>query len=456
MHLSANPQDRERLIREPELLDIATEEFLRKFAPSQSMARTVRSDTEVGGCPVAAGERVLIPWVAANHDPAMYPDPDRVLLDRQPRTHLSFGIGSHRCAGAHLARAMFRAMVTAVLTRIPDYQVQVEGLVKNESVGSQAGWDSIPVVFTPGTRIGMTAGIREAGYFDLRPMTVDAITAEAEGVVSVRLSAPDGGELPAWEPGAHLDLVLPSGKVRQYSLCSDPADRDSYLVAVLREPAGRGGSAEVHDGLRPGDAVSLRGPRNHFRLVPATHYQFIAGGIGITPILAMAREAAQRGATWSLAYGGRSRASMAFVDSLLALGAQNVTLVPQDELGSSGPGRHPRRAACRGRRLLLRAGGPAAGGRGRVRRGAGAAVAARRAVHPARRRQGRPDPRRRRGVRGRAGPGRAHRHGARRPHAARGRQRGDPGCAVRLRGRLLRRRARPGCSPGSRSTATRS
>ncbi len=333
VHLSANPQDRERLIREPELLDIATEEFLRKFAPSQSMARTVRSDTEVGGCPVAAGERVLIPWVAANHDPAMYPDPDRVLLDRQPRTHLSFGIGSHRCAGAHLARAMFRAMVTAVLTRIPDYQVQVEGLVKNESVGSQAGWDSIPVVFTPGTRIGMTAGIREAGYFDLRPMTVDAITAEAEGVVSVRLSAPDGGELPAWEPGAHLDLVLPSGKVRQYSLCGDPADRDSYLVAVLREPAGRGGSAEVHDGLRPGDAVSLRGPRNHFRLVPATHYQFIAGGIGITPILAMAREAAQRGATWSLAYGGRSRASMAFVDSLLALGAQNVTLVPQDELG---------------------------------------------------------------------------------------------------------------------------
>ena len=121
------------------------------------MARTVRSDTEVGGCPVAAGERVLIPWVAANHDPAMYPDPDRVLLDRQPRTHLSFGIGSHRCAGAHLGRAMFRAMVTAVLTRIPDYQVQVEGLVKNESVGSQAGWDSIPVMFTPGTRIGMTA-----------------------------------------------------------------------------------------------------------------------------------------------------------------------------------------------------------------------------------------------------------------------------------------------------------
>lgn len=333
VHLSAHPEDRERLIREPDLLEIATEEFLRKFAPSQSMARTVVTDTEVGGCPVSAGDRVLIPWAAANHDPEMYADPDRVLLDRQPRTHLAFGIGSHRCAGAHLARAMFRAMLTEVLTRIPDYEVRTEGLRKNESVGSQTGWDALPAVFTPGEPLGATRSLRPASYFEARTVKVSEVREESEGVVSLRL-VPDGADpLPAWEPGAHLDLVLASGKVRQYSLCGRLEDTDSYQVAVLREAAGRGGSAEVHDSVRVGDTLSLRGPRNHFRLVDAPRYHFVAGGIGITPVLAMIRDAERRGAQWTLTYGGRSRATMAFVDELLELGGDRVTLVPQDEQG---------------------------------------------------------------------------------------------------------------------------
>ncbi|MFN8172211.1 MAG: cytochrome P450 [Candidatus Nanopelagicales bacterium] len=332
VYLSAHPEDRARLIREPELLEIATEEFLRKFAPSQSMARTVTTDTEIGGCPVAHGERVLIPWAAANHDPEMYPDPDRVVLDRQPRTHLSFGIGSHRCAGAHLARAMFKAMITEVLTRIPDYEVQLEGLEKNESVGNQAGWDAIPVRFTPGPRLGTASVRRNADPFVSRPVRVNAIDVQSDGVVSLALSDPDGAELPEWEPGAHVDLVLPSGKVRQYSLCGDPDDRQTYRIAVLREADGRGGSVEVH-GLTVGAELTIRGPRNHFRLVDAPAYHFVAGGIGITPIMAMAREADRRGVPWSLTYGGRTRASMAFVDELLALGADRVTVVPQDEAG---------------------------------------------------------------------------------------------------------------------------
>lgn len=333
VYLSAHPDDRERLIREPELLDIATEEFLRKFAPSQSMARTVMADTEVGGCPVAKGERVLIPWAAANHDPDMYPDPDRVVLDRQPRSHLSFGIGSHRCAGAHLARAMFKAMITEVLTRIPDFQVQLDGLEKNESVGNQAGWDAIPVTFTPGPRLGRTAVRQVADPFQTRSVRVDAVAVEADGVLSVRLAGIDGGELPAWEPGAHLDLILPSGKVRQYSLCGDPSDRSSYRVAVLREPNGRGGSVEVHEALAAGVDVTIRGPRNHFRLVDAPAYHFVAGGIGITPILAMANEAERLGVPWTMTYGGRSRASMAFTSELAELGGDRVTFVPQDEAG---------------------------------------------------------------------------------------------------------------------------
>jgi len=166
---------------------------------------------------------------------------------------------------------------------------------------------------------------------------VAAKRVEADGVVSLELVAPDGGRLPDWAPGAHVDLVLPNGTTRQYSLCGDRWDAHRYRVGVLREPAGRGGSAYVHDHLTVGDAVGLGGPRNNFPLVPAVRYLFVAGGIGITPLLPMIRQAALLGADWELLYGGRTRASMAFVDELAGLdgGADGgrVRIVPQDEHG---------------------------------------------------------------------------------------------------------------------------
>lgn len=337
VHLAANPADRARLKREPALLATATEEFLRAFAPSQSMARTALKDTTVGGCPVARGERVLIPWVAANHDPEMFPDPERVILDRDPRAHLSFGIGTHRCAGAHLARVMFREMVSQVLDRLPDYRVDTAGLVPYESRGNQSGWDAIPVTFTPGRRRG-TATVGNPTGLETRVLRLDRVDAVADRVVALRLVG--DGPLPGWEPGAHLDVILPSGKVRQYSLCGDPAERGgapaepgAYTIGVLREVAGRGGSAEVHDVLRAGGTIRVRGPRNHFPLVDAERYLFIAGGIGITPITAMVRAVDERGADWRLVYGGRTRASMAFADQLAERYGDRVELVPSDELG---------------------------------------------------------------------------------------------------------------------------
>ncbi|MGP3944877.1 PDR/VanB family oxidoreductase [Streptomyces sp. 6N106] len=155
----------------------------------------------------------------------------------------------------------------------------------------------------------------------------------ASDVVALTLRHPTGRELPAWEPGAHLDLVLDPGPTRQYSLCGDPADRASWRIAVLRAPAGRGGSARVHDTLTEGSVVRVRGPRNHFALRPAARYLFIAGGIGITPLLPMTAAAEAAGADWRLLYGGRTRASMAFADQLAARYGGKVRLVPQDEEG---------------------------------------------------------------------------------------------------------------------------
>jgi ferredoxin-NADP reductase len=155
----------------------------------------------------------------------------------------------------------------------------------------------------------------------------------ATGAVRLTLRHADGEPMPSWRPGAHVDLVLPIGMVRQYSLCGDPADRSVLQVAVSRNPRGRGGSRFVHDELRPGDMVGIRGPRNNFPLVAARRYLFVAGGIGITPIIPMIAEVDALGADWCLAYGGRSRSSMAFADSLVEWYGERVMLRPQDETG---------------------------------------------------------------------------------------------------------------------------
>jgi len=173
------------------------------------------------------------------------------------------------------------------------------------------------------------ADVEEAPY-ELR---VHQVTWEAEGIVSLRLVHPDRKELPLWEAGAHIDLLLPSGLVRQYSLSGDVDDRFSYRVSVLNEPNSRGGSREIHERTLVGSLITVRGPRNHFSLSNEGQFVFIAGGIGITPMLPMISEVERRGVPWKLIYGGRSRKTMAFLDELSAHTSGVVELVPEEELG---------------------------------------------------------------------------------------------------------------------------
>lgn len=154
----------------------------------------------------------------------------------------------------------------------------------------------------------------------------------AEQVVAVTLSDPAARMLPAWTPGAHVDLVLTDSLTRQYSLCGNPSDRRQWRIGVLRDPESRGGSAFVHEHLEAGSTVRVRGPRNHFPLISSPRYQFVAGGIGITPLLPMMAEATATGSEWNLLYGGRSRDSMAFLDRLAGYG-DRVEVHPQDEHG---------------------------------------------------------------------------------------------------------------------------
>lgn len=190
-------------------------------------------------------------------------------------------------------------------------------------------------------------------------LTLERKLEVADGVVELTFKA--RSTLPPWEPGSHIDLLLGPDLARQYSLCSDPQDRRYLRVAVLREPESRGGSEFVHEKLEEGQAIQVRGPRNNFPLVESPRYQFIAGGIGITPILPMIREVDERGTPWRLLYGGRTRRSMAFAERLTAEFGARVEIVPAEERGmldladALGEQRSGRRVYCCGPEPLLAA-----------------------------------------------------------------------------------------------------
>ncbi|MFJ3206428.1 PDR/VanB family oxidoreductase [Streptomyces flaveolus] len=181
----------------------------------------------------------------------------------------------------------------------------------------------------PGTTTAAQAPVSGRSGARGSKLLVTAHERLADGVVGIRL---EGHDLPRWEPGAHVDLVLPSGLVRQYSLCGDPEDTSSYTVATRLVEDGRGGSREVHEQVQEGTELEVRGPRNRFPLVEAPAYVFVAGGIGITPILPMLR-ALPEGTEWRLLYGGRTRASMPFLEDVEKLDADRVTVVAEDEDG---------------------------------------------------------------------------------------------------------------------------
>jgi ferredoxin-NADP reductase len=166
-----------------------------------------------------------------------------------------------------------------------------------------------------------------------RVLRVTAVDPIADDVVLVRFGDPAGAELAPWQPGDHLEIVLPSSLIRHYSLCGDPHDRWSYTVAVLRVADGRGGSREIHDTGLIGADLLVRGPRSTFPLVDAPSYLLLAGGIGITPLYAMARHLQAGPADWSMLYGARSSRAMAFGNEVKALGGDRAQLVVQDEDG---------------------------------------------------------------------------------------------------------------------------
>jgi tetrachlorobenzoquinone reductase len=170
-----------------------------------------------------------------------------------------------------------------------------------------------------------------AGTFTVQ---VADVCAQALDVMSLELRALGGGELPPFEPGAHLDVHLPNGLVRQYSLTNDWRERDRYVIGVARVAGSRGGSSFVHRSIRVGAQLTVSGPINNFGLDPrAERFLFIAGGIGVTPIVAMVRWCVVNAKPWRLIYAARSRQRAAFYEELCGLARDGTQFHFDDECG---------------------------------------------------------------------------------------------------------------------------
>jgi cytochrome P450 len=153
-HLDAHPDQRDRLAGDADLLGPATEEFLRYFSVNETLTRTVTCDADLAGQRLGRGDHLMLSWLSANRDPAVFERPDEVVLDRAVNPHLAFGVGAHRCIGLHMARTMFQVLVERVLARLPDYAVDRGATQFYAGNPELNGVVRMPATFTPGPRTG--------------------------------------------------------------------------------------------------------------------------------------------------------------------------------------------------------------------------------------------------------------------------------------------------------------
>jgi cytochrome P450/ferredoxin-NADP reductase len=327
------------LCADPGLIPNAVEECLRHSGSVVAWRRVATRDVRVGGVTIPEGGRILMVTASANHDPAVFPTPEVLDLRRENTAeHLTFGYGAHQCMGKNIARMELRIILEELSRRLPQMELvpQAFSFLPNTSFRGPervlVRWDPAlnperrdPAIRTAARDFPIGAPERRALA---RRLVVARREGVAEGVVALALADPGGAALPDWEAGAHVTLDLGGGVERAYSLCGKDG---AWQIAVLREADGRGGSALVHDRLTEGAQVAVRGPRCHFRLdMAAPAHLLIAGGIGITPILAMADRLAADGRDFALHYAGSGRRRMALLDRVAAHGPR-ATLWPADE-----------------------------------------------------------------------------------------------------------------------------
>lgn len=312
--LAEHPDQWQMIREDASLIPNAVEEAVRMATPIRAFTRYVIKDSLLAGHQIPEGARVLVIYASANRDERKYPDPDRYDVTRAVHDHVGFGQGVHMCMGMHLARREIILLIEALRRQVDRFEITgTPGIAMNNTIRAYA---SLPVrVHLAEDRLEdvPVPSDHASSWMDV---VVRKRSDAARDIVSLELTAANGALLPSYEAGAHIDVEVRSGLIRQYSLTGDPARKDRYRLGILRDPASRGGSSLIHDDFTPGKRLRIGRPRQLFPLVEAGHSILLAGGVGITPILAMAHALAARGASWEMHYCGRTMDRLAFLDEL--------------------------------------------------------------------------------------------------------------------------------------------
>jgi len=317
--LGRNPDQWKLLRSRPDLARNAANEAVRMASPVRSFVRHTSREVEVAGHIIPEGARVMMVFASANRDDRAFERPDEFDITRNPRHHLGFGSGIHMCVGMHLAQMEMIALLEAMIPRVESIEVgeAVPGL--NNTIH---GFASLPARFIAPAVVTATTKEADREHIvketTLRARIVDR-TEIAEGVVCLKVEPCGGSSFPDWSAGAHVDVHIRPGTVRQYSL-TGLVERGRYTIAVQLEPASRGGSAAIHAGFGVGEEVVLSLPRNHFPLhEDAEHSLLFSGGIGITPILAMAYRLHALGKEFAWHVSARSQSRLPWGSELASL-----------------------------------------------------------------------------------------------------------------------------------------
>lgn len=325
----------QKLGKQPELIPNAIEECLRLSGGVAAWRRVATTDTELSGVHLPKGSKLLMVSAAANRDPEVFPDPDIIDLYRDNSAqHLTFGYGSHQCLGKNLARLELQVILQELTSRFPDLSLSDQDFtfVANTSFrGPNAllvEWDPASIQ-SPSSEFPAMVFNGPSRELRTRKLNVASVDDSVPGIRRLVLESADGFPLPSWHPGAHIEVET-GGVNRHYSLCGN--DPNTWEIAVALEQDGRGGSRWIHEFAVEGFTLNVRGPRNNFRADSnATHLILVAGGVGITPMLAMADDAKKRGVSYELHYCGKSRSTLAYLDRIARDHGPNSELHISDE-----------------------------------------------------------------------------------------------------------------------------
>jgi cytochrome P450/ferredoxin-NADP reductase len=333
----------DEICADPALIPNAVEECLRLAGSVVTWRRLAMADTTIGGVAIPKGAKILIASASANHDERHFENPDELDIYRDNTTdHLTFGYGSHQCMGKNLARMEIRIFLEELTKRLPHMELVPDQTFEYFPNTSIRGPEHLKVRWNPeanperrdpailGRATSFVIGAPQNKEL-ARQVRVAEVEPEADAVIRIKLEDAHGRTLPGWSAGAHIDVVV-GDYVRKYSLCGESSDSKSLQIAVLKDDTGRGGSAYIHNTIAAGHTIRIRGPKNHFRLdEKANDFLLIAGGIGITPILAIADRLKHLGKSYSIHYASRSRARMAFLNRLQRDHGDRLTLYISDE-----------------------------------------------------------------------------------------------------------------------------